>query len=51
MPPSAKRMIAVLAYFSAAGLLTDKRMEEIIALEKIFENETETNAMLRRSSE
>lgn len=48
MPPIAKRLIAMLAYFSAAGLLNDKRMEEIIALETTFENEKDTNVILRR---
>ena len=48
MPRIAKRMIAMLAYFSAAGLLTDKRLEEIMALEATFENEKETNVLLRR---
>ncbi len=48
MPAAAKRMVAMLAYFSAAGLLTDKRMEEIISLETTFENETESHTLLRR---
>lgn len=47
MPRVAKRMIAVLAYFSAAGLLTDERLDDIVALQNILENETETSALLR----
>ena len=48
MPRLAKRMVATLAYFAAAGLLNDKRLEEIAALESVLENETAANASLRR---
>ena len=48
MPRIAKRMVAMLAYFSAAGLLNDKRLEDIMALETTFENEKETAMLLRR---
>ncbi len=48
MPRLAKRMVATLAYFAAAGLLNDKRLEEIAALEAALESETASNAALRR---
>ncbi len=48
MPRLAKRMVATLAYFAAAGLLNDKRLEEINALETALESETAANTALRR---
>ena len=48
MPPLAKRMVATLAYFSAVGLLNDKRLDEIAALEQALEDEAAANAILRR---
>jgi len=48
MPDTAKRMVAMLAYFGAAGLLNERRLEEIKALEAALEQEHETQALLRR---
>ncbi len=48
MPPIAKRMVAMLAYLSGAGLLNDKRMDEILALQQSFETGTEGAVALRR---
>jgi hypothetical protein len=39
MPPLAKRMLALLAYFSMTGQLTKQRLADIQALEKVMEDE------------
>ena len=48
MPPSAKRMIAMLAYFGAAGLINEERMKDIKALEAALEEEQDVQKLLRR---
>ena len=48
MPRIAKRMVAMLAYFSAAGLLNARRLEDIVALEALFEDEKDSAVILRR---
>jgi hypothetical protein len=40
MSGTAKRVIAVLAYFALTGQLTRERMEDIVALERAMEDDT-----------
>jgi hypothetical protein len=48
MPPPAKRMVAMLTYFGAAGLLNEERLKDVVALEAALEHEQEAQAVLRR---
>ena len=50
MPPSAKRAVAMLAYFGAAGLINEERMKDIVALEAALEEEQEVQEILRNIS-
>lgn len=50
MPPIAKRMVALLAYFALTGQLTQQRLADIEALEAALENEEGLQKLARRVS-
>jgi hypothetical protein len=50
MPPSAKRMVALLAYFGMTGMLNEQRMKDILALEALLERDEQVQALLPRVS-
>jgi hypothetical protein len=48
MPALAKRMLALLAYFSMTGQLTKQLLADIQALEKVMEDEKKYQVTARR---
>lgn len=50
MPPVAKRMVAMLAYFAMIGVLNEQRMRDIMALEAALERDEQIQALLPRVS-
>jgi hypothetical protein len=48
MLPSARRMVAMPAYFGAVGLLNEQRLKDIVALGAALEDEPEAQAVSRR---
>jgi hypothetical protein len=50
MPPMAKRLVAILAYFAMSGQLTPHRLRDIEALEMALEDEQTLQKLARRMS-
>ena len=50
MPPAAKRVVALLAYFGMLGLLNEQRLAEIRSLETLLGNEGEFQKIISRFS-
>ncbi len=50
MPPAAKRVVALLAYFGMLGLLNEQRLADIRSLETLLGNEGEFQKIASRFS-
>jgi hypothetical protein len=50
MPPAAKRVVALLAYFAMLGLLNEQRLADIRSLETLLGNEGEFQKITSRFS-
>ena len=50
MPPAAKRVVALLAYFGMVGLLNEQRLKDIQALEALLDKEGQFQKITLRFS-